>query len=167
MSLESRGVITTKGREILAKSIGGLLRDNNNNKIHLELKYFSVGEGGHISTGNPDLPFDLIDPSTRINELELAKPILFNSTTVWRKAITEIDYIGNGTLRIVVFIGPDEPVYPRVLRPGDPPDLPPTVYILSEIGLYDEQNNLIFYAVHPPEFKPAGTPIHNTLYVSL
>jgi len=165
-SLESRGIITRLGREKLAKSAGGLLRDPDNQKIYLELMYFCVGEGGHVASGDPNIPFETIDPATRVNETTLAKPILISSTEVWKKPITEIDYIGNGTLRILITMDPAEPIYPRILRPGDPPTLPPNIYILSEVGLLDQNGDLIFYVVHPPEFKPSGTPVHNTIYVT-
>lgn len=138
------GVFTNKGREVLSKSFG---KNGGNPVCHA--KYFKIGMGGYIDTPSGRVPKD---PTSGLGYLDLeadGSPGNF----VYQKTLSTVDF---------TFIAPSimqvRCRLDNLEANDDGLGNPPRFF---EVGVFDENDNMIVYATFPEQTKAANKILTN------
>lgn len=144
------GIFTDEGKVQIRNSIAGSLIG----APHTRIVKFKIGEGGFVTTAGGRLPND---PLSREGENDIEANIT-NGLYFFEKAFTPTDISINpdGSIRFDVVVE-----YAEANDNGTGDD--PTFF---EIGLFDQDDNMIVYATFPEETKNLSKRLihHTDLY---
>ena len=136
------GIFTSKGREVIAKGFGNVA-----GYPIVRAKYYRIGMGGYISTPSGRVP-KAPDPALLNIEADGSAGNVFI-----QKNINAID---------LLFIAPSTMQIRCRLEPADLNDdglgNSPRLF---EIGIFDDNNNMIIYATFPEQSKAANKILTN------
>jgi len=142
-------VVTDLGRERLAKSLIGVL----GGFPHTELDFFQIGEGGFVETINGRVPKNPDPSRTELEATGVAGDFLFE------KAFTasDLQFIASPSPRVQVtaFVGLAEANDDGL---GDSPRF-------FEIGLFDQDRNLLVYGTFPEETKSPDKTLNHIITI--
>ena len=147
MAVVIEGVVTSKGREMFAKSFLGATGGFNWTKV----KYFKIGEGGWISTGTGRVP-KTPDPSKTDIEATGAP-----GDSYFQKDITSlfVEYVAPSTGKVDCFLNLDE---------GNDNGFAEAPRYF-EIGIFDDYGNMLIYVTFPEETKNDTKTLHHNIVV--
>lgn len=148
-----QAIVTNKGREMLAKSFGGV----SGGYDWSYGSYFRIGTGGYIDNG---LILEPVTPDPSLTELQATTSGIFE----YKKTIQPADilFVGPSTIQFRCFLDLLEangnPLDEAdTLAPEDGPKQsgslggnPPTFF---ELGIFDFNSNMIAYGTFPSETK--------------
>jgi hypothetical protein len=143
-----QAVVTDKGREVIAKKMLGSMIGYG----QPILSYFQIGEGGFAETISGRVPKDP-DPSRTALEAT-GDP----GNYIFQKSFSPLDvgFSGPYSINLTAFVGLGEANDDGL---GEPPRF-------FEMGLFDDENNMIVYMTFPEETKTADKTLNHVITIT-